>query len=300
VRKEFAASIENIAKKDERIIFITGDLGFMALENVRDSLGSRFINAGVAEQNMIGMAAGLAKQGFIPIVYSIAPFVVYRCFEQIRNDICFQNLPVILVGNGGGYGYGIMGKTHHAIEDYGVLGTLNIKSYVPVFNNDVENVLNKIIISGDPAYLRLGYGERPENFNFSEFDEWRKITEGESLTIVSIGPVGINGFYAAQKIPDKIEYWMAGCYPVTNIPKELIHSINKTHNLLCIEEHVETGGFGMNLAGKLLEAGCSNFKCKFLSAKGYISDTYGSQKFHQAESGLDETSILSIMKEMIK
>ena len=106
---------------DERILFLTGDLGFMALEPLQSAMGSRFINAGVAEQNMISVAAGLAKQQFEVWAYSIAPFCYARPFEQIRNDIAFHALPVKLVGNGGGYGYGVMGPTHHAIEDYGVL-----------------------------------------------------------------------------------------------------------------------------------------------------------------------------------
>ena len=106
---------------DAKMLFLTGDLGFMALEPLQVALGPRFINAGVAEQNMVSVAAGLARQGFDVWAYSIAPFCYARPFEQIRNDVCFHELPVKLVGNGGGYGYGVMGPTHHAIEDYGVL-----------------------------------------------------------------------------------------------------------------------------------------------------------------------------------
>ena len=94
-------------------------------------MGERFINAGVAEQNMVSVAAGLAKAGLRPWVYSIAPFLYARAFEQIRNDVCLHGMPVILVGNGGGYGYGVMGSTHHAIEDYGVL--LSLRAYAFIF-----------------------------------------------------------------------------------------------------------------------------------------------------------------------
>ena len=105
-------------------VFLTGDLGFKALEPLRDALGSRFINAGVAEQNMVSVAAGLAAPDLRPWVYSIAPFIYARPFEQIRNDVCLHALPVVFVGNGGGYGYGVMGSTHHALEDYGILLSL--------------------------------------------------------------------------------------------------------------------------------------------------------------------------------
>ena len=115
MRDVFCRALVKHARQQE-FVFLTGDLGFKALEPLRDSMGSRFINAGVAEQNMICVAAGLAKMGLRPWVYSIAPFVYARPFEQIRNNVCLPDLPVVLVGNGGGYGYGVMGCTHHALE----------------------------------------------------------------------------------------------------------------------------------------------------------------------------------------
>jgi transketolase len=124
LRKTFSDTIQKLAEKDESILFLTGDLGFNAFENLREVMGERFINTGVAEQNMIGVAAGLAHQGFKVFCYSIAPFIVYRCLEQFRNDVCFHKLPVFMVGNGGGYGYGIMGSSHHALEDIACLSGL--------------------------------------------------------------------------------------------------------------------------------------------------------------------------------
>ena len=123
-------------------VFLTGDLGFKALEPLRDALGSRFINAGVSEQNMVSVAAGLARSGLRPWTYSIAPFLYARPFEQIRNDVCLHDLPVILVGNGGGYGYGVMGSSHHALEDYGCLLTLpNMRAFVPAFDSDLSMMI---------------------------------------------------------------------------------------------------------------------------------------------------------------
>src|SRR5580704_6871872 len=119
MRNVFCSALIECASNPE-FVFLTGDLGFQALEPLREKMGERFLNVGVAEQNMVSVAAGLAKGGFRPWVYSIAPFLYARAFEQIRNDVCLHRMPVTLVGNGGGYGYGVMGSTHHAIEDYGV------------------------------------------------------------------------------------------------------------------------------------------------------------------------------------
>lgn len=145
--------------------FLTGDLGFMALEPLRETMGQRFINAGVAEQNMITVAAAMTRQGWETWVYSIAPFCYARPFEQIRNDITFHKLPVRMIGNGGGYGYGVMGPTHHAIEDYGILLTLpNITAFVPAFDEDVAAVIERAGASAGAAYIRLGRGEAPKGF----------------------------------------------------------------------------------------------------------------------------------------
>src|SRR3954470_23670029 len=133
MRNAFCQAMVALAA-DPDFVFLTGDLGFKALEPLRDALGPRFVNAGVAEQNMVSVAAGLARTGLRPWAYSIAPFIYARPFEQIRNDVCLHRLPAVLVGNGGGYGYGVMGATHHALEDYGVLCTLpNMRVCVPAF-----------------------------------------------------------------------------------------------------------------------------------------------------------------------
>src|SRR5437868_4718544 len=121
MRPQFCDALQDLLAEDGRSLLLSGDLGFNAFEDIAAAHGARFLNAGVAEQNMMGLAAGLALSGFTPWVYSIAPFVTLRCLEQIRNDVCFHNLPVRIVGNGGGYTYGIMGATHHALEDLGAL-----------------------------------------------------------------------------------------------------------------------------------------------------------------------------------
>src|SRR5258707_9123512 len=124
MRKEFSSWIENFGRNESRFIFLTGDLAFAALENVQAALEERFVNMGVCEQNMVSVAAGLAHQRLIPLCYSIAPFAVFRPYEQIRLDVALHRMPVKIVGNGGGYGYGIMGATHHALEDLAVLSCL--------------------------------------------------------------------------------------------------------------------------------------------------------------------------------
>src|ERR1700690_4263692 len=189
MRTIFSSTLLHRAQQSD-FVFLTGDLGFMALEPVQRAAGPRFINAGVAEQNMVSVAAGLARGGLRPWVYSIAPFVFARPFEQIRNDVCLHNLPVTLVGNGGGYAYGVMGATHHALEDYGVLLTLpNMTAYVPAFGEDVRWAGSRIEPSRQPAFLRLGRDEKPKDLVLPGPAVWRCVLPGGGPVMVIAGPL---------------------------------------------------------------------------------------------------------------
>ena len=189
MRKQFCDAM--VARAEQiKVVFLTGDLGFMALEPLQKALGTRFINAGIAEQNMVSVAAGLARQEIEVWVYSIAPFCYARPFEQIRNDVTFHNLPVKLVGNGGGYGYGVMGPTHHAIEDYGVLLTLtNMCVYVPAFDEDMVSVISRAGASSSAAYVRMGRGEPPKAFIVPPYAPWRQLTWGQGSVVIVVGPL---------------------------------------------------------------------------------------------------------------
>lgn len=284
MRVEFAQSVINAHDKNDNLVFITGDLGYMALEKVQEKYGERFINAGVAEQNMITVAAALAHEGFIPWAYSISPFVTLRPYEQIRNDVCLHNLPVKLVGNGGGYGYGIMGATHHNIEDIGAMRILpNMKVYVPFTAADVEQAVEQMVADPNPNYLRLNVGAKV-NHPVAPFSQWRKIKDGTRGVVVGTGPVTENILNTAYA--DDLEVWVLSVFPITNLPAELISTINATQKLITIEEHAGECGLRETLAYHLLNSLTSNIKILALSANGYPSGRYGDQKFHQAENNL--------------
>jgi transketolase len=278
--------------------FLTGDLGFMALEDLRDALGQRFINAGVAEQNMISVAAAMAKQGLEVWVYSIAPFCYARPFEQIRNDICFHGLAVKIIGNGGGYGYGVMGPTHHAIEDYGVLLTLpNMRAYVPAFEEDVADVIHRLGESPDPAYLRLGRGEIPKNFQVPPYAAWRHLIAGNGPTIIAVGPIA--GIYLQDfiKLPIEVRpnFWVACEMPLKHnpMPEILLRQVKQSSNLSVIEEHVSQGSFASAIAVDLLVKRILPNNFLQFCAQKHIYGGYGSQGFLRKESGLMPADVLS-------
>jgi len=295
MRKPF---VEAVLKhvRPEASVFLTGDLGFMALEPVRDAFGERFINAGVAEQNMISVAAGLAKTGLEVWAYSIAPFCYARPFEQIRNDVCLHRLPVHLVGNGGGYGYGVMGSTHHAIEDYGVLLTLQgMKAFVPSFDADLDEIVPRMRQWDGPSYLRLGRDELPPDVVLPGYRPWRQLTIGAGPLIAVAGPLAGSIVRAVHDLEVALrpELWVVSELPLEACPPpdEFASRLESAPAVWAVEEHVAQGGFGRMLSAWVLERGYRPRSFRHWRAAGYPSGFYGSQEFHRDESGISAAKI---------
>jgi transketolase len=299
MRNAFCRALVDAASRDN-FVFLTGDLGFSALEPLREALGSRFINAGVAEQNMVSVAAGLARSGLRPWVYSIAPFVYARPYEQIRNDVCFHRLPVVMVGNGGGYGYGVMGPTHHGLEDYGsLLGLPHLRAFIPAFDSDISKIIDKMFSISDPAYLRLGISEEPKDANVLPYSAWRKLQDGPGWLIVVTGPL-VGGIWGAVRMLEghvRPTLWLLSELPIQQIPEEFEADLARTRRLLVVEEHISQGGVAQNLASFLLSAGRIPERFSARNAQGYLSGRYGSQSFHRRECGLDPASILEFLEQ---
>jgi transketolase len=298
VRAEFCnAMVEQAAR--EPYFFLTGDLGFMALEPLQKALGPRFINAGVSEQNMVSVAAGMARTGGKSWVYSIAPFCYARPFEQIRNDVCLNKLPVRLVGNGGGYAYGPMGATHHALEDYGVLLALpDMRVYVPAFSADVEPMVRNMTARNEPAYLRLGRSELEDESALPPYAAWRRLQRGEAGLLIVVGPIA-GGLWSATRAlapAQRPELWVVselGGSEAVPTPQVLLDSLAAAPALGLIEEHVAQGGFAQRLLHELALRGQSTPALLHAHARGYPSGRYGSQTWHRQECGLDVASILA-------
>lgn len=297
MRNAFCSAL--VAMSQERpLVFLTGDLGFMALEPLQGAMGERFINAGVAEQNMVTIAAGVASVGEQCWAYSIAPFIYGRPFEQIRNDVCLHDFDVKLVGNGGGYGYGVMGATHHALEDYGVLLTLqNMRAYVPAFADDLGPIVRRMAADPHPAYLRLGRCEKPSGWQLPDYAPWRRLLEGAAGVLVVVGPNAGSILQAASGLPEaaRPEIWAVSELPLASaaLPDACRARIAESGTLFVLEEHVPQGSFGAMLAHTLLEQGVPVRRFRHFAARGYLSGRYGSQAYHRAECGLDAASVLA-------
>lgn len=162
MRNAFMDELSRLAAEDERVVLVVGDLGFSVVERFAERFGARFVNAGIAEQNMMGLAAGMASEGLRPFVYSIANFPTFRCAEQIRNDVDYHRLPVTVVAVGGGLAYGNLGYSHHAVQDLALMRLMpHMRIAAPGDPAEVRACMRYLHTHPGPAYLRLGKAGEP-------------------------------------------------------------------------------------------------------------------------------------------
>lgn len=192
MRKAFSDTLVNVAKEDSKIIFLTGDLGFQVFDEFIAQFPTRYINVGVAEAQLINTAVGLALEGWRPIVYSIASFVTARPFEQIRFGIAYHNLPVMIIGAGGGFTYAKAGVTHHAADDLALMGTLPGMSIVaPGGPDELRELMPQMLRLNGPSYLRVGKFGEPEIKHDSKIviGQARKLIDGEKVAVITAGDI---------------------------------------------------------------------------------------------------------------
>jgi transketolase len=249
MRDAFVKTLLEEAKKDKNIILITGDLGFGVLDEFQKELPNQFINSGVNEQAMMGMAAGIASTGKRVFVYSIGNFPTLRCLEQIRNDICLMNNSVVVVSVGAGYAYGPQGYTHHALEDIAVLRALpNMEVVIPADPIETRRVTELLAKSATPSYLRLGKSNE-KNINIGEpritYGKVNEIVSGESGTILFVGSIGTIVIAAAEELLKQGSSVSVASVPfLTSFDKDYLVRAASKGPIVTVEEHSSRGGFG--------------------------------------------------------
>jgi transketolase len=243
---------------DPNLYLITGDLGFPFAQEFEQKFPERFINAGIAEQNMIGVAAGLAMAGKNVYVYSIIPFLTMRCFEQIRIDLCYQKLPVKLIGAGGGFVYGAEGATHHAIEDIAIMRSVpNMTVIAPATKYELLTLLSHLDNCDGPAYVRISNAEECIPFtNYTlSLGSIADLISHQEHYIMATGNALDLGYHVQQILSQKgVNCGLASVHTI----KPLDHNFFSTKNLravFTIEEHSVIGGLGQAVAHLLCEKG---------------------------------------------
>jgi transketolase len=269
MRSAFIKALVEIAEKDARVLLLTGDLGYMAVEPFTEKFPDRFFNVGVAEQDLVGLATGLAEAGFTPFVYSIVPFAVLRPYEFIRNGPILHQLPVRIIGMGGGLEYGHNGATHYGLEDVGVLRIQpGITIVAPADHEQARSALLATSHLPGPVYYRLGKDDKTTvpglqgKFEIGRVDTLRR---GSDLLILTMGSVAIEAVRAAEALEEQgVSSTLLVISCLNPTPEaDLIEGLTKFPLAMTVEAHYVVGGIGSLVAEIIAEQGlaCRLVRC---------------------------------------
>jgi transketolase len=303
MRTSFIKALLDLAAVDERIWLLNGDLGFSVLEPFRDRFPKRYVNVGVAEQNMTGIAAGLASCGHVVFTYSIANFPTLRCLEQIRNDACYHELPVKVVSVGGGYAYGAQGYTHHGLEDLGAMRLLpNMTVVAPGDPIETDLAVRAIVDLPGPCYLRLGKaGEPLVHHGRPDFALGRaiRLRDGDDVTLISTGGMLKHTMEVAEKLAaeENIEARVLSMHTLKPLDREAVRdAFGQTRGVVTVEEHSVTGGLGSAVADAIVEMGGPYRPLRKYGAPDCVNHAIGSQKYLQRLAG----SVTGLVREVLQ
>jgi transketolase len=305
MRDAFIRTLFERASEDKSIVFITGDLGYSVVERFAEELPDQFLNVGVAEQSMIGVAAGLASEGFRCFVYSIANFPTLRCLEQIRNDVCYHNLPVTIVSVGAGVAYGSLGYTHHAVEDLAAMRPLpNITIGSPADPFETIALTNYFALNDGPGYLRLGKNGESNIHNECptlSLGTPIELLAGDAGLILSTGNVTELAVLAAQDLLDtaglKMAVWTVP-FVKPLFPDVLRDLVSTFPFVVTVEEHVRAGGFGSALL-EVFSDHDINIPTRGVSLQESPLTVVGTSSYIRAKRGLTVEKIVETVRGLV-
>ena len=303
MRDAFINELYKHAKEDRDIIFITNDQGAISLDRFRADLPKQFINAGISEQNIISIAAGLSLGGKKVYVYSIASFITLRCYEQIKLDLCVMNIPVTILGIGACFSYSIDGPTHHATEDISIMRALsNMQIYCPSDSNMVTELVDISLNSKTPMYISLDREILPVLYNKNEnFSSGLSVLrEGNDVCIISTGFMVHRAMEIAEEL-DKhlIQAKVIDAYRLKPLNCHAIHeNIQNSNKIITLEEHTINGGLGSIIAEIVADFNVK-IPMKRLAIEDHLLYCYGIRDKLHEESGLDKDSIVQLIIEWL-
>lgn len=301
MRDAFFDKLYELARKDPNIVLIDADMGAPSLDKWRRDMPAQFVNVGIAEQNAITIACGLALGGKIPFAYAIAPFITLRCYEQIKVDICAMKLPVTCVGVGAGFSYEDSGPTHHTTEDIAIMRALPNMTIINVTDNVMATKCAEVSVKSKiPMYVRLDREPLPDIYNKNETftDGCTCLRKGKDICIIATG----NMVHKALKVADllkkqKIEAAVIDLYRLKPVNKNLVMKyMGQSKKIVTIEEHLIDGGLGSIIA-EIIADNNVNQPLKRLAIPDKYCYTYGGREEIRRAVGLDTETVVKNIKD---
>lgn len=304
MRTAFIRTLEEVAGKDDRVMLVVGDLGFGVVEQFAERFPLRFVNAGVAEQNMTGIAAGMALSGNVVFTYSIGNFPTLRCLEQIRNDICYHEANVKIVTVGGGFSYGSLGMTHHATEDISIMRSLpNMAVIAPGDPTEVAAAIHAVVRWPGPCYLRLGRAGEPvvhqSPINF-EIGKAIQVCDGQDVTLISTGGMLQSTVEAADRLLETgIKARVLSMHTVKPLDTlAVLTAAQDTEAIATIEENTILGGLGGAVAEVLAESDVRRVPFTRIGIDPTFAPYAGDQEHLRAAFGLSAEAIVERVQKL--
>jgi len=307
MRKTSLNFVYELAKKDPRVVFVGSDLGPGVLDEMKTEMPDRFFMEGVSEQNIIGVAAGLAMEGFIPYVNTIATFLTRRCYEQVALDLCLHNLPVRLIANGGGVVYAPLGPTHLAVEDIAIMRALpNMTVTSVVDKEEMARLMPQTLDVPGPMYIRLAKGGDPivsdeENgFELGKAIEMKSF--GKDVTYISTGIMTNRALDASEQLSkDNVDAGVLHVHTIKPLDEEAILKAARTSKIIVtLEEHTRIGGLGSAVVDCLVDANVALPKIVRLGLPDAFAKDYGRQDSLLESMGLSMGDILEATTTALK
>jgi len=279
MRNAFAQEITQLAAERDDLVLLSGDIGNRLFDRYKEAAPERFYNCGVAEANMIGVAAGLAMNGLRPVCYTIAPFITYRCMEQIRIDLCYHEQPALVVGTGSGLAYASLGTTHHSCEEMGMLRLLpGMTVLAPADANEVRALLRASLNLKGPAYMRIGKKNEPQvhpDVPNLEIGQSVRMKKGHDVCLLNTGTTLPRVLDAARQLEEQGVSVHVQHFPtVKPLDLDFIDLAAATFKLLAtVEEHSVLGGFGGSVAEHLAQRIAHPRLLRFGAADHFLHET---------------------------
>jgi transketolase len=305
MRDVFIQRLTELAESNPRVMLITGDLGFNVLNAFAERFPRQYLNAGVAEQNMTGLATGLAMEGRVVFTYSIANFPTLRCLEQIRNDACYHAANVKVVAIGGGFSYGALGVSHHATEDLSILRSLpELTVVAPGDDWEAAEATSALVTAPGTCYLRLDRSSAPATNRADEqfqLGRARVIREGGDMTLMAVGGIlGIALEAAARLVGEGIECRVVSMHTVKPLDREaILAACRETGGIVTIEEHTIDGGLGGAVAEVCLDTGVFPQTFHRVGLRAGFSSIVGDQDFLRSQYGMDARAIIAAVRTLL-
>ena len=306
MRTAFLQTLLELAREDERIVLLTGDLGFSVVEPFMEQLPKQFVNAGVAEQNMTGLAVGLALSGKIALTYSIANFPTLRCLEHIRNDVCYHEANVKIVAVGGGFAYGALGASHHATEELGVMRMMpGLTVVAPADPIEARAATRAIVAHPGPCYVRLGKAGEPEvhagPIDF-QLGKALQVRDGRDLTLISTGSMLKTAVGVARRLEERgVTARVLSMHTLKPLDDEaVLAAARETGAVVTLEQHSVIGGLGSAVAEVLAEAPGLKVPFQRIGLPSAFAPRVGSQAYLEEQHGLTEEPVLRAVERVLE